>query len=138
MDVKAAIECLSKMILEYEEKSKKYIYNGATEVLGYKILKEKIDSLYTARSNLKHNTWILTKETTPYVFVGESNGFVGMSDKLLCCDKEGDYFRGRLYYVADDTYWLSMETGEKFECIAWMALPYTREIVEMEKHRCQN
>ena len=54
MDVKAAIECLSKMIVEYEERSKKYTYNGATEVLGYKILKEKIDALYTARSNLKH------------------------------------------------------------------------------------
>lgn len=54
MDVKAAIECLSKMIVEYEDSSKKYTYNGATEVLGYKILKEKIDALYTARSNLKH------------------------------------------------------------------------------------
>ena len=138
MDVKAAIECLSKMILEHEEKSKKYTYNGATEALGYKILKEKIDSLYTARSNLKHNAWILTKETTPYVFVDESNGFVGMSHKLLCCDKEGDCFRGRLYYVAGDTYWLSMETGEKFECIAWMELPYTREIVEAAKHRYRN
>ena len=138
MDVKAAIECLSKMILEHEEKSKKYTYNGATEALGYKILKEKIDSLYTARSNLKHNAWILTKETTPYVFVDESNGFVGMSHKLFCCDKEGDCFRGRFYYVAGDTYWLSMETGEKFECIAWMELPYTREIVEAAKHRYRN
>lgn len=138
MDVKAAIECLNKMIVEYEERSKKYIYNGATEVLGYKILKEKIDSLYTARSNLKHNAWILTKETTPYVFVDESNGLVGISHKLLCCDKEGDCFRGRFYYVAGDTYWLSMETGEKFECIAWMELPYTREIVEAAKHRYRN
>lgn len=133
MNVKAAIECLSKMILEHEEKSKKYTYNGATEALGYKILKEKIDSLYTARSNLKHNAWILTKETTPYVFVDESIGFVGMSHKLLCCDKEGDCFRGRFYYVAGDTYWLSMETGEKFECIAWMELPDTNEIIRENK-----
>lgn len=137
MDVKAAIECLNKMIVEYEERSKKYIYNGATEVLGYKILKEKIDSLYTARSNLKHNAWILTKETTPYVFISD-DGNVGMSHRVICCDENGDCLIGRYYYINGHTCWISMLTNAQFDCIAWMELPYTREIVEMAKHRCQN
>lgn len=137
MDVKAAIECLSKMIVEYEDRSKKYTYNGATEVLGYKILKEKIDSLYTARSNLKHNAWILTKETTPYVFVSD-DGSVGMSHKILCCDENGDRLIGRYYYINGRTYWISMLTNAQFDCIAWMELPDTNEIVKEAKHRCQN
>ena len=132
MNVKAAIECLSKMIVEYEERSKKYIYNGATEVLGYKILKEKIDSLYTARSNLKHNAWILTKETTPYVFV-DNDGFAGTSHRVLCCDKDGNCLLGRYCYMNGYTYWASMSTGEKFECIAWMELPDTNEIIRENK-----
>lgn len=73
MDVKAAIECLSKMIVEYEERSKKYTYNGATEALGYKILKEKIDSLYTARSNLKHIANELDVEREKRTHVEERN-----------------------------------------------------------------
>lgn len=137
MDVKAAIECLNKIIVEYEERSKKYIYNGATEVLGYKILKEKIDSLYTARSNLKHNSWILTKETTPLVMYLD-DGNVGMSHRVICCDENGDCLIGRYYYINGHTCWISMLTNAQFDCIAWMESPYTREIVEAAKHRCQN
>ena len=132
MDVKASIECLSKMILEYEEMSKKYIYNGATEVLGYKILKEKIDSLYTARSNLKHNAWILTKETTPYVFISD-DGNVGTSHRVICCDENGDCLIGRYYYINGHTCWISMLTNAQFDCIAWMELPDTNEIIRENK-----
>lgn len=91
MDVKAAIECLSKMIVEYEERSKKYTYNGATEVLGYKILKEKIDALYTARSNLKHNAWMELPDTREIVedvthrckTTDDQNGSVEMSERQV-------------------------------------------------------
>lgn len=141
MDVKAAIECLSKIILKYEEKLKRYTYNGKIEALGYKKLKNKIDALYIARSSLRHNTWIPTEEKGPYLLEFGSNNLIGVaatSQPVLCCESNGNCCIGFCFELNKKIKWVRLSDGKIFKCVAWMELPDTSEIVEEVKHHYQN
>lgn len=128
MDVGEAMVRLRVLIRFYEEILKEDF--STTGQQQYRMYKANRDALCVARDALE-KMWVRTQERLPLLHSNMCNLGVynAMSDEVLCCDTDGYCCVGVCQAKDGRIFWTDSSDGKDFECIAWMELPDTKEIV---------